>query len=613
MRPTEFQYTKEDFGTSRPYEDMIAIDQPFEREVKIRALAEYAKGIGVNGFTRVFKAYVDSKKRANNTIYIDSYTNFSGQPIELICGGWKCDDLGVTRHNGVLGDETACCHPILPCERLVNIDTGAEKLRIAFSKGQKWRQIICDKKTLACANKITDLSETGIAVTSENARLLVRYLSELENLNYDRIPERKSVGRLGYIGDEGFSPYVDGLIFDGDAVFGNLFSAVKSHGQAQKWRETAIACRKMSTTVRIVLAASFASVLVEPMGCLPFFVHLWGGESGTGKTVALMLAASVWGDPQMGKLVQTFNATAVSQEKTAAFLNSLPMCIDELQMARDKTGRVQFNVYMLAQGAGKGRGNKNGGIDKTPTWHNCFLTTGESPITSSSDGAGALNRVIDIECRAGEKVITGGMHISSMLKRHYGSAGKAFVKKIQEPGVMDNVTERYQTLFRELSDSDATEKQAMAAALILVADELITKWIFRDGDPLSTTDISAFLQTKASVSAGERGYRYMCDWVAQNVNHMRPDVENGDVYGIVEGDTVYIIRKVFCETAERGGFSVAALLSYLKQNGLIITRKKNTSRGKRIGGVLTECIAMRLTVPEDVYDVDSDEGDITYI
>lgn len=151
---------------------------------------------------------------------------------------------------------------------------------------------------------------------------------------------------------------MDGLIFDGDANYRTMFQAIAPHGDYTEWLETARECRKMSTTARIMLAAAFASVLIQRLGGLPFFVHLWGVDSGTGKTVALMLAASVWGDPQIGRYVQTFNSTAVGQEKTAAFLNSIPVLVDELQLAKDGRGRTQFNVYALAQGVGRTRGTK---------------------------------------------------------------------------------------------------------------------------------------------------------------------------------------------------------------------------------------------------------------
>lgn len=182
----------------------------------------------------------------------------------------------------------------MPVERLVNIDTGEERVRVAYRKGTQWRSTIVEKVVLANANRVTDLARLGIAVTSQNARAFVEYMNDLENLNYDRIPERKSIGRFGYISGEGFSPFVDGLIFDGDANFKTMFHAVRAEGSREEWERVALECRGMSTTARIILAASFASVLLEPLGALPFFVHLWGVDSGTGKTVALMLAASVW-------------------------------------------------------------------------------------------------------------------------------------------------------------------------------------------------------------------------------------------------------------------------------------------------------------------------------
>lgn len=598
MRPIRTDFTKEDFYTPAPYEEVLSIRSPFEREMAIKTMAEIAKSVGMTGFQKSLKAFIESQERPGDRIYIDSTTMFTGQPMELNTGKWRADDFGVSRE-GREGEEVACPHPIMPVERLVNIDTGVEKLRIAFSKGKKWRDIIVDKQTLASANKIVSLADQGIAVTSENARDLVRYISDVENINYDTIPERKSVGRCGYIDGEGFSPYVDGLVFDGEACYRDMFRAISTHGSAKEWTKIAKECRSMSLTARIVLAASFASVLVQPIGSLPFFVHVWGGESGTGKSVGLMLAASVWGDPQIGQYIKTFNATEVGHEKTAAFLNSLPMLIDELQLAKDARGKIQFNVYSLAQGVGRTRGTKSGGIDKTPTWGNCILTTGESPLTTLSDGAGALNRVIDIECSPSEKVIEDGMQIANRLRKHYGFAGKAFLGRLQSSGVMEAVTDLYHKVFRELSDSDTTEKQAMAAALIVVADDLITRWIFQDGDPISVEQISVFLQTKASVSAGERGYRYLCDWVAQNAARLRPDVEAGDILGVIEGDWAFIISKVFGEAADAGGFSRQALLSYLKQRGLIQTRGKRYTVGKRVGLVNTECVALLVRGPEE--------------
>lgn len=602
-----FTYTKDDFSTPEPYESVLAIPNPFEREVATNQLAEYAKqiGIGASGFKRMLKTYMESKTQSEKMVYLGHVTEFTGQRLELDAGEWQADDFGISRR-GKFGEEIACPHPLLPVERLVNIDTGVEKLKLAFCKGdRRWREVIADKKTLASNNNILALADMGVAVTSENSRALVRYISDMETLNYDLIPERKSVSRLGYIEEEGFSPFVPGLIFDGDANFRHIFESIQCAGKRQKWMDLALSLRQGDVMARIVLAASFASVLVKPCGSLPFFVHLWGGDSGTGKTVALMLAASVWGSPEMGRYIQTFNSTVVGREKLAAFLNHLPLIVDELQLARER-GKLNFDVYALAEGVGRTRGNKNGGVDQTPTWQNCILTSGETPITGASSGAGAVNRVIEIECQAARKIIEDGHTTAGILRKNYGFAGREFAEKLYQGENTDYAAELYKKHFRALSENDTTEKQAMAAAVILTADELCTGWIFRDGRAITQQEIAGFLASRAAVSSGRRGYEYFCDWSAQNANKLRADNEQGDSYGVISGQQVCIIRKVFNQVAEEAGFSPAALLSYLREEGLIETRGRAMTCSRRISGVRTECVCLRVDTgeSEDIADDD---------
>jgi hypothetical protein len=605
----EWSFEKDDFLTTTPYEALYAYHkEPFTHAAKMEELAAYSVSKGFKGFKTMYKKYVESLKAQSGTIYIDNVTNFTNQPLELNAGDWEADDSGIFKKNGY-NDEVACPHPIMPVERLVNIDTGEEKLQLAFRKGTIWRKLIFSKTVLASSNKVTELAGSGIAVTSQNAKAFIQYISDMENLNYDLIPEKKSIGRFGYIPDEGFSPFVDGLIFDGDANFKAMFQTVRSRGSETKWLETAAEVREMSTTAKIILAASFASVLLEPLNCLPFFVHLWGVDSGTGKTVALMVAASVWGDPAVGAYVKTFDGTVVGMEKTAAFLNNLPFCLDELQLAKDSKGRTTFDVYKLAQGVGRTRSNRSGGVDLTPTWRNCILTTGESPLTGTASGAGAVNRVIDIECKSAQAVIRDGMRISGAVKRNYGFAGKKFVEQLYQPGVVDQVSERYRELFRVLSDRDTTEKQAMAAAAIILADELACQWIFSGQQPLTIEQVSEFLASKAAVSAGDRGYKYLCDWVTQNSNKLcgRSENPNIEVLGALEDGRAYIIRSVFERILQDAGYSTAAMISYLKQSNLIETRGRANTKGKRINGIPTECFCLRLPSVELDDEADPDE------
>ena len=410
--PPQFPaYTAADFVTSVPYDYLCENYAGSDTVFQLAALkmAENAKAVGISKtvFNAVLKNRLKERRTAVLRGEVDNVTSLKDQPMELDCGEWECWDTGIFRTNSNGFREYACSHAIMPIERLVNIDTGEVSCKFAFkrSKHKDWKTVVAAMKTISSSRTIVDyLAAKDISVTSSTASALVDYLNDICNRNIDIIPETKSISRMGYISGEGFMPYVDGVAFDGDASFRGLFDSINQKGTITEWGNAMTEIRKGSVEARIVLAASFAAPVLSVVGSLPFFVHLWGG-TGTGKTIALMAAASVWGNPALGSYVQTFNATGVSQERMAAFLNHLPFCIDELQLTKDSRGKSNFDVYQLAQGVGRARGRRDGGIDAAPTWRCCFLTTGESPIVSGSAGAGAVNRVIDIECSAEKKIV----------------------------------------------------------------------------------------------------------------------------------------------------------------------------------------------------------------
>lgn len=84
----------------------------------------------------------------------------------------------------------------------------------------------------------------------------------------------------------------------------------------------------------------------------------------------------------------------------------------------------------------------------------------------------------------------------------------------------------------------------------------------------------------------------------------------GRGFGLIQGDTALIISGVFRRAAEEAGFSAPALLSYLKQQGLIETRGRAMTRAKRINGVPTECVCMRL--PQDGEEPELADRDLPF-
>ena len=117
------------------------------------------------------------------------------------CKEWIAGEGGIFLRNPTTGytDILACYHPILPIERLKNLETGEEQIKLAYKRNGRWDEIIVPKTMVTSANKIVSLSGRGIAVTSENAKYLVRYLADVENANEEHIAVQYSTSKLGWI------------------------------------------------------------------------------------------------------------------------------------------------------------------------------------------------------------------------------------------------------------------------------------------------------------------------------------------------------------------------------------------------------------------------------
>lgn len=606
------EYTADDFyNSSEPYAFLYQYkdDKFLLGQMRERLKAQAAK-VGVRGFIGLWNAYLETINQQRG-ISMDNATQFEGQEIELFSGQYVCDEYGVSMTDKYGYEQTICRHPIMPVERLVNIDSGEERLKLAYKKGRAWRTIIVEKSVIASSSSILQLASNGIMVNSENAKALSTYILEMEQLNYELIPEQKSVGRLGWVGTHGFSPFVDDLVFDGETNFKHIFNAVKPDGSRNAWLYAMQDLRKEKSPGRLFLAASFASAILEPCGLLPFFLHAWGGTE-VGKTVGLMIAASVWACPKMGEYITTFNSTLVGQEMTATFLNSLPLCMDELQI-QSSAGVRDFDriIYQLTEGVGRTRGAKTGGLQKMNTWRNCIITNGEHPISNANSGGGAVNRVIEFECD--EKVYSDLVGICAVIQSNYGFAGREFVEYLQTEGAFDRVNALQKEYYRALLRSDSTDKQAASASAILAADHIATELIFKDGNNLTVADLEKIMTKKKEVNVNYRALEFVYELVERNPNRFKANEfgeYQGEVWGKSEETCIYIIKSVFDREMGNGGFNSTAFLAWAKRNNVTYTDNGKRTKKARITGSATNCVCIRKNFSEEMIAEKKDEYDI---
>ena len=563
-------WTFDDFLTERPYAWLYEQkDNKFLLQTLLNKMQLVAKELKFPGFMKTWNAYVESRS-PKATILGSNQTMFPKQPTQLDCGSYFADEYGVHRMNEMGADVEVISHPLMPVKRVTNIETFEEKLEIAYCRGQDpWKNLTVSREMLASAQKIIGLAKQGVAVNSENAKEVVKYMGVLESLNYDALPRQNSVSHMGWLQDGQFMPYVKDVSYDGDSVeFLKMYEEFKPTGDEQTWLNlTKDVRRAESIPARIALAASFAAPLVQILGGLPFFCHLWG-ETGCGKTVGLMLAASVWGNPDVGRYVKTFSGTKVSQEVYASFCCNLPILFDELQVISD---RKTFDdiVYMLCEGVSKGRGAKEGGLQAQKRWSSCIITTGEMPITQGNSGGGAVARIVEVNF-GGVPLFKDARTTANTLKEHYGFAGPRFIQMLRKEGVIDALKALQKKFYTDLMREDVQDKQVLSASIILAADALATKAIFKDKHALTVDEIKGYLVSRSETDVNLRCYQWLIGFCAANPRRFdSEDNSIGELWGKYEDGYVYINKTVFDDIVKNKGFSPSAFLDWARRKGLL--------------------------------------------
>ena len=500
----------------------------------------------------------------------------------LQTGVWTVTNTEVTteeiadRRTGETRTVLVTSTPIVPTRIMVNADTGVHKIELAFRKNGTRRTTIQDRETIASKNKIVSLANVGVNVTTATAAKLVDYLDTLQRLN--DIPEVTSISHLGWVDDK-FLPYDDGVVFDGEASDRKLFNAIKPHGSESAWVEHMLKIRK-NKPLRMTMAASFASPIIERCGALPFVFHLWG-TTGGGKTVALKTAMSIWGKPDLGDLVYTMNMTDNAMMNTAGLLYSLPFAGDELQLVKSQYGYDRL-IMRITEGIDRGRMKYDTKVAQR-TWKNAFIFTGEEPCTDYRSGGGTRNRVIEVN--ADEGVVANGGETVEVISENYGHAGRVFIDYAKTQNLRARYRELYKTVY------GVTDKQALAATMILLGDALARECLFSEEAPLTWDDISEYFYNDEDVSAAERAKEYTLGWLTQNRSKFDSS-GSGECWGVLGSGSAFIIDHILVDELNAKGFSFDAVKRDWAKSGFLVQYRNKYKARKSINGDRPYCVEL---------------------
>lgn len=472
------------------------------------------KSISLPHLEQVQQEQLTTEKH-NSLKQFDNKTNFTNASIQLKCGEWIGNENGVyqwaiEKKTGQPYKVYASRQQILLSGIIEDIETKEQQYCISFSSKRNnsyfWKTIYADPAICSSKTKIINLANHGIRVTDQTATQLVRYLDDLYTLNEDVIPIKESIRHLGWIGNK-FFPYEQEIIFNGDSRQKEVVTAIHEHGNFETWKQLFKKLRG-NLIFRLVTDTCLASVLIEKIGGLCFVLHLWG-NTGKGKTVALLAAASLWGEPE--KLLLSADTTDNYATGRASFFKNLPVLIDETQVTNNKLDKL---IYLVTEGRTRGRLDRNGKERNNSTWSCAAVFTGEKPIINSKSSGGAANRVIELP--VDESLFTDFGEVVDISQENYGFAGKKFVEYIQQQDLTELKKEYNQVRKEIISQSESTGKQVASLAFIILADRIANRCIFENGKPLLLKELVSILKTEEEISQAERAYDFIISWIAAN-------------------------------------------------------------------------------------------------
>jgi putative DNA primase/helicase len=336
------------------------------------------------------------------------------------------------------------------------------------------------------------LLNMGATIPHKQRQALMDYLMSSS-------PERQAMAatRTGWYGPTLFV-MPRRVIGGGDVVFQSTEAGGHEYdtaGDLAGW-QTEVAARCLGNPVLILaVCAALAGPLLTLLDADGGGFHLLG-DSSSGKSIALAVAASVWGKPR--DFLRTWNATSTGLEGVATLRNDTLLVLDEIGEAKPQD--VGGIIYALGNGTGRQRGKVSGLPRQVQKWRVMVLSSGELTMSKHMESAGMRSkagqelRLLDVPTyrrygayddlhglglphdHTSEEGRKGaGRAFADTLKRataqHYGQLGPAFVELLVAREPTAEAAAELEALFADMRQGFpiGTGQDARAAARFAIA------------------------------------------------------------------------------------------------------------------------------------------------
>lgn len=256
-------------------------------------------------------------------------------------------------------------------------------------------------------------------------------------------------------------------------ITGSAEHALRCAGTLVEWQEHVAAPCAGNSRLVFPLSCAFAAPLLKVANEESGGFHL-RGPSSVGKTTALKVAASVWGGGGVAGYLRNWRATSNGLEAIAEAHCDGLLCLDEMgQVHGREAGEV---AYMLANGAGKSRAQRDGSARRASHWRVLFLSTGELSLADKMlevgqrARAGQETRLVDVPADAGA-----GLGLFEDL--HGAASAENFARHL-----CDASTRFYGVAVREYLEKVTTNPSQLMESLFRARKQWVAAYCPQDGD-----------------------------------------------------------------------------------------------------------------------------------
>jgi uncharacterized protein (DUF927 family) len=524
--------------------------------------------------------------------------------------GWELDNQGIYRITPSQEAEKKrhriARSPVIVSARSVNIDSNHEQLEVSFPRDQSLQKIWVDRADLLNQRSLVILANQGFPVTSRNSAHLVDYLSDFEADNLSHLPSLHTVSSFGWKrqGTELF--FVLGeksvgtlrkihFLPDGEGER-HFAKALKPKGTLEGWLQI---IRKIIPFPKVLFAlyAGFTPPLLPLLDCSSFSIDFCG-DSSIGKTTAIMVPASIFGDPvgDRGGIIPSWNATSVSIERYVSLFNCLPVFLDDSHLATLE--QVKSVIYMLSGGTGKMRGALKGS-QSLAAWHTVGFFTGERPVISVTTHEGASARVIELHSSPFPS--SSGQFVSDLktaLSTHFGHAGSLYLERLlqvlkDKPEYLKDKAEAHSKMLKNLAPSGVDNRRASYFSAVWTAAEIVEDLFKFGGKPhILVPKLFEELCGEGS-SFAQKAMDSISSWVSGNWNNFDTGkgAVTGELYGVIQtGEYVAILPHKLEEFLTKKGYSYEAVIRSFRDKDWIQTDGKHIAVKLSYHGTRTRMI-----------------------